>query len=100
VNPFDTRAEDVPAPENADAPKPGWKPQSEEMPEPSANSSSSKEDRFAPSTTSRQDGQDEVRASNLENSAEQVDGRMEREATESENAFEQRDAQQEFEAAR
>ena len=100
ANPFEGRVEDVPAPANTDAPQPGWKPRTEEMPEPAAEPAPASDDPFAPSANSRQDARDELRASSRENVAEQTDGRLEREATELENTLEQRDAQQEFEAAR
>lgn len=100
ANPFDGGVEAVPTPATDAAPKPGWTPRpAEEMPEPPAEPPAA-EDPFAPSTTSRQDARDELRASRQENVAEQIDGREEREATELENTFEQRDAQQEFEASR
>jgi tetratricopeptide (TPR) repeat protein len=100
ANPFEGRVEDVPAPANTDAPQPGWKPRTEEMPEPAAEPAPASDDPFAPSANSRQDARDELRASSRGNVAEQTDGRLEREATEFENTLEQRDAQQEFEAAR
>ena len=100
ANPFEGRVEDVPAPANTDAPQPGWKPRTEEMPEPAAEPAPASDDPFAPSANSRQDARDELRASSRENVAEQTDSRLEREATELENTLEQRDAQQEFEAAR
>lgn len=99
ANPFE-RAEDVPAPAGSDAPKPGWKPQSEAIPEPAAEPATDPNDPFAPPANSRRDAQDELRASRTENVLEQRDGQMEREATELENVLEQRDAQREFEAAR
>jgi hypothetical protein len=100
ANPFEGRVEDVPAPANTEAPQPGWKPRTEEMPEPAAEPAPASDDPFVPSANSRQDARDELRASSRENVAEQTDGRLEREATELENTLEQRDAQQEFEAAR
>ena len=100
ANPFEGRAEDVPAPAANDSPQPGWTPRTEEMPEPAAEPAPASDDPFAPSANSRQDARDELRASSRENVAEQTDGRLEREATEFENTREQRDAQQEFEAAR
>ena len=100
ANPFEGRVEDVPAPATTDAPQPGWKPRTEEMPEPAAEPAPASDDPFPPSANSRQDARDELRASSRANVAEQTDGRLEREATEFENTLEQRDAQQEFEAAR
>jgi len=100
ANPFEGRAEDVPAPAATDAPQPGWKPRTEEMPEPATEPTPASDDPFPPSANSRQDARDELQASSRENVAEQTDGRLEREATEFENTLEQRDAQQEFEAAR
>ena len=90
----------LPAPAANDSPQPGWKPRTEEMPEPAAEPAPASDDPFEPSANSRQDARDELRASSRENVAEQTDGRLEREATEFENTREQRDAQQEFEAAR
>lgn len=99
-NPFDAAAEDVRAPEpKGGAPRPGWTPKNEAIPEPPLEEPASA-DPFAPSTNSRRDEQVEALASERENIAEQVDGRMEREATEAENVLEQRDAQREFEASR
>lgn len=100
-NPFDAGAEAVRTPQpNGGAPRPGWSPKTEVMPEPPAEQPPEGDDPFAPSTNSRRDEQVEALASERENVAEQVDGRMEREASEAENVLEQRDAQQEFEASR
>jgi hypothetical protein len=102
ANPFEGGVEDVPAPAADAAPKPGWKPPAEEMPEPAAEPEPAPEadDPFTPGANSRQDARDELRAAERDNVAEQIDGRIEREATELENTLEQRDGQLELDAAR
>lgn len=101
-NPFGDAVEGVPAPKpNTGAPRPGWAPKNEVMPDPAAEEPApAGDDPFAPSTSSRRDEQVEALAAERENAAEQVDGRMERDSTEAENGLEQRDAQQEFGASR